>query len=66
MKEDILLYSSCGPPNYAVPELINGKFYNRASIDIWSYGVSLFSLLTISLPFKEKQTNKLYQKIKEF
>ena len=57
MRDGIFLYSSCGSPNYAAPELINGKYYNGSSIDIWSCGVTL--------PFNEKQTAKLYNKIRE-
>ena len=65
MKDGNFLYSSCGSPNYAAPELINGKCYNGALIDIWSSGVILFTILTGQLPFNEKQANKLYQKIRE-
>jgi 5'-AMP-activated protein kinase catalytic alpha subunit len=65
MKDGIFLYSSCGSPNYAAPELISGKYYNGAAIDIWSCGVILYTLLTGTLPFNEKETVQLYKKIRE-
>lgn len=65
MRDGIFLYSSCGSPNYAAPELINGKVYNGAAIDVWSSGVILYALLTGTLPFEEDHIPKLYQKIRE-
>lgn len=43
--------TNCGSPNYAAPELIEGKPYNH-SIDAWSFGVVLFTLAFKSVPFE--------------
>ena len=40
------LQSPVGSPCYAAPELIEGKGYTPIKIDIWSFGVIMFYLLT--------------------
>lgn len=56
MRNRIFLYSSSESPNYTAPELINCKFYKCCSIDRKSYGIILFTLLTITLSFDERQS----------
>ncbi|KAK6625299.1 hypothetical protein RUM43_005593 [Polyplax serrata] len=57
------LYTSCGSPNYAAPELIRGEKYFGHEIDIWSLGVLLYALLCGCLPFEDESIQKLYEKI---
>jgi serine/threonine protein kinase len=57
-----LLYSFLGTPNYAAPELHLKRPYFGKSEDIFSLGVTLFVLVTGSLPFKMAVPNdSLYQ-----
>lgn len=58
-----LLYTSCGSPHYAAPEIIKGKQYSGDKVDIWSCGVILFVTLTASHPFDDDDIQKLLQKI---
>lgn len=58
-----MLKTACGSPCYAAPEMTKGLPYHGIMTDIWSSGVVLFVMVTGSLPFQDRNTNKLYQKI---
>lgn len=57
------LYTCCGSPAYAAPELISGKEYLGAEADIWSMGILLYALLCGYLPFDDENCLQLYKKI---
>ncbi|CDY49976.1 BnaC03g76160D [Brassica napus] len=62
-REDSLLHSTCGTPNYVAPEVINNKGYDGAKADLWSCGVILFVLMAGYLPFEDSNLASLYKKI---
>lgn len=62
---DNVLFTCCGSPAYAAPELIAGKSYLGSEADIWSMGVLLYALLNGFLPFDDDSISKLYKKINE-
>ena len=64
-KNNELLSTACGSPFYAAPEMIRGKKYNGAKVDIWSSGIVLYAMLCGFLPFEDPDTEKLYLKIIE-
>ena len=63
MKDGKFLKTSCGSLYYAPPEIVIGKSYTGAEVDIWSCGVILFAMLTGTLPFADDNTQVTIEKI---
>uniref|UniRef100_A0AC35TRR1 Non-specific serine/threonine protein kinase n=1 Tax=Rhabditophanes sp. KR3021 TaxID=114890 RepID=A0AC35TRR1_9BILA len=58
------LRTSCGSLNYSSPELISGKLYAGAELDIWSCAVTCYAMLCGCLPFDDENSAILMKKIK--
>jgi serine/threonine protein kinase len=57
------LRTSCGSPNYASPEVIEGLLYAGPEVDVWSSGVILYAMLVGSLPFDDEVISRLFKRI---
>ncbi|XP_074558458.1 CBL-interacting protein kinase 9-like [Curcuma longa] len=63
IREDGLLHTACGTPNYVAPEVLNDKGYDGTISDVWSCGVILFVLIAGYLPFDDQNITILHKKI---
>ncbi|PPS09787.1 hypothetical protein GOBAR_AA10839 [Gossypium barbadense] len=66
VREDGLLHTTCGTPNYVAPEVIDNKGYDGAKADLWSCGVILFVLMAGYLPFEDSNLVSLYKKVGQY
>ncbi|KAH9254187.1 hypothetical protein BASA81_007776 [Batrachochytrium salamandrivorans] len=57
----------CGTPNYIAPEVLDGSRTAGHSyeVDIWGFGVVLYTLLAGTPPFETTNVKQTYKKIKE-
>ena len=60
-----VLSSACGSPSYAAPEMLSGKKYSAAPVDVWSCGIVLYAMICGYLPFEDFDNNILFKKIRE-
>ncbi|KAF9603690.1 hypothetical protein IFM89_037453, partial [Coptis chinensis] len=63
VREDGLLHTTCGIPNYVASEVVNSKGYDGAKADLWSCGGILFVLMAGYLPFEDSNLMALYKKV---
>lgn len=63
VRDDGLLHTACGTPNYVAPEVLTNRGYDGTSTDVWSCGIILFVLMAGYLPFDDTNLLALYKKI---
>jgi serine/threonine protein kinase len=55
----------CGTPNYIAPEILAGGDYGHSyEVDIWSFGVIMYTMLVGHPPFQRQEVKEIYEKIK--
>ena len=64
-KVNELLKTQCGSPCYAAPEIISGMKYKGESVDVWSSGITLYTMVCGTMPFIDENNEVLYKKVTE-
>lgn len=54
----------CGTPNYIAPEVLDATDGHGFEVDVWSFGVVLYTLLVGKPPFETTTMKSTYKKIK--
>lgn len=61
---ETLASTTCGTPGYVAPEILYQTKYGK-ECDYWSIGVVLYTMLCGYMPFYDKDTLALFEKIKQ-
>jgi polo-like kinase 1 len=54
----------CGTPNYIAPEVLDGKQGHSYEVDVWSFGVIVYTLLIGKPPFETSDVKTTYRRIR--
>lgn len=63
VKEGDLILDQCGTPAYLAPEIIKNDGYTGFTVDTWSLGVVLYTILCGQIPFKATNIEELHKVI---
>jgi len=61
--QGVMLNRLCGSSQYLSPEILKGENYGK-TVDMWSCGVVIFTLLCGYTPFHHEHTEHVYHKIR--
>lgn len=65
MEDDKLEYDQSGTPAYIAPEILKGDGYSGFKADVWSLGITIYTMLTGTIPFHARETDELHALILE-
>lgn len=58
-------HTLCGTPNYIAPEVLNVKAGHSFEVDLWGFGVIVYTLLVGRPPFETENLRATYRKIRK-